>query len=68
MTEYKAPKSITGHPGVASCESGEANGSDYKHDVWLKDGWVFSYGRMTGCQGGLFHTFNDFRLAQPRRI
>jgi hypothetical protein len=37
---YKAPKSIINHPGVQECNCGDAEGSDYKHDVWLHDGWV----------------------------
>lgn len=63
--KYFAPKVIKNHPAVEECTSGDAGGSDYKHDVWLKDGWKFSQGRLAGCQGGLFHTVQDFRNAKP---
>jgi hypothetical protein len=64
---YQAPKGITEHPAVETCTSGDAAGSDYKHDVWLKDGWRFKYGRMAGCQGAFFHTVRDFKDAEPIR-
>lgn len=64
---YRAPKGITSHPAVETCEHGPASGvDDYKHDVWLKKGWVFRYGRMEGCRGGHFHTVKDFLFADPR--
>lgn len=62
---YTAPKGITSHPGVETCTSGEATGSDYKHDVWLKDGWKFKRGRMEGCQGAFFNSVADFKYAEP---
>lgn len=65
---YKAPKGITSHPGVESVESGEAGGSDYRHDVWLKDGWRFTKERMAGCQGGFFNSVADFIRAEPVEV
>lgn len=65
MKRYTAPNGITGHPGVEECVSGAAGGSDYKHDVLLKEGWVFENGRMAGCRTGFFHTVEAFRLAKP---
>ena len=64
---YKAPKTIAEHPAVFECDSGKANGSDYKHDVLLREGWVFAFGRMAGCRSGLFHTAADFIQAQPTK-
>lgn len=62
---YTVPKGIIDHPGVAECDSGEAGGSDYKHDVLLKAGWAFKNGRMAGCRTGFFHTVADFKFAEP---
>lgn len=65
---YKAPKSIVNHKGVHSCDYGPDSGCDYKHDVWLKDGWRFESGRMAGCQGGHFDTVEDFKYANPVEV
>lgn len=64
---YKAPKTIIEHPGVMECDDGMADG-DYKHDVFLKEGWVFKYGRMAGIRSGRFHTVKDFQFAEPVRV
>jgi len=66
--KYKAPKAIANHQGVIECESGEANASDYKHDVLLRDGWKFKHGRMAGCRSGLFQTVQDFKDAEPVKV
>ena len=65
---YTAPKKIKNHPAVESCEYGPNSGLDYKHDVFLKDGWVFSSGRMEGCQTGHFNSVADFECAEPVRV
>lgn len=65
---YRAPKTILNHPAVEECSSGEAGGSDYKHDVFLREGWAFENGRMAGCRTGMFHTVADFKFANPERI
>ena len=65
---YKAPKKIKNHPAVESCEYGPDSGLDYKHDVFLRDGWVFSAGRMEGCQTGHFNSVADFEFAEPVRV
>lgn len=64
---YKAPKKIATHPGVEECDSGGAGGSDYRHDVLLREGWVFENGRMAGCRCGFFHNVRDFEWANPVR-
>lgn len=64
MTRYIAPKAIISHPGVLECDDGHSD-SEYKHDVFLKEGWHFRSGRMAGCRGGRFHTVRDFLEANP---
>jgi hypothetical protein len=63
---YTAPKGIASHPGVLECESGEANNFDYRHDVWLREGWTFTEGRNAGCRGGRFQSVRDFLDAAPK--
>ena len=67
MTRYVAPKGIVNHPGVEACESGDAGGSDYKHEVFLREGWAFENGRMHGSRFGMFHSVEDFKAAHPIR-
>jgi hypothetical protein len=62
---YKAPTSIKNHPAVEACEDGDAEGFDYKHHVWLKEGYVYRRGRMAGTRTGNFNTVQDFRFADP---
>ncbi len=63
---YKVPKTIASHPGVEECNYGPYEGiEDYKHAVWLKEGWVFERGRMEGCRTGNFNSVRDFLLANP---
>lgn len=66
-TKYAAPKAIINHPAVEECTSGIAGGSDYKHDVVLREEWMFSGGRMAGERGGFFNNVEDFRFANPVR-
>jgi hypothetical protein len=64
----KAPKSITKHPGVETCESGISGGvEDYRYSVWLKPGWVFSSGRNAGGRGYNVNTANEFKQARPTK-
>ena len=66
MKKYKAPKGIINHPAVEECLDADAQGCDgYKHDVFLKEGWVFKNGRTSGCRGCNFSTVADFRYAEP---
>jgi hypothetical protein len=65
---YKAPKGIIQHEAVQECECGDEAGSDYKHDVYLKEGWVFERGRMAGIRSGFFHTVADFNFANPIKL
>jgi hypothetical protein len=62
---FRAPKAIQQHAGVEEITSGDAEGSDYRYYVWLKDGWRFTSGRMAGCQGAFFQSVADFRYALP---
>lgn len=64
---YVAPKGIANHPGVEACESGDAGGSDYKHEVFLREGWSFDEGRMRLSRFGMFHSVEDFKAARPTR-
>ena len=66
MNRSSASKAISSHPGVESCDFGPDVGvDDYKYSVFLKDGWVFSSGRMEGCRSGNFNTVLDFKYAEP---
>ena len=78
MARYKAPKGITSHPGVASCEFGPAIGfDDYdergfvdRHAVELKDGWRFG-GKLLHDgvrQSARFRSVAEFRECRPVRI
>lgn len=64
----KLPKAIISHPAVEECLDGEAEGFDYKYNVWLKEEFRFKLGRMAGCRTGNFHNVKDFLAAQPERI
>jgi hypothetical protein len=68
MARYIAPKAIATHPAVEACTSGEAGGSDYKHEVWLRDGWRFTRGRAETCRTLFCHTVAEFKYAKPQRV
>lgn len=68
---YKAPKKIITHPGVQECEDAQSNGcveGEYRHDVFLREGWQFTTGRMRGIRSGLFKTVNEFIRAAPMKV
>ncbi len=66
MKTYAAPKAIINHPAVETCDYGPDSGvEDYRHDVWLREGWTFKHGRMAGCRGGHFNSVANFKLANP---
>lgn len=67
---FKAPKSILRHPGVDECLCAKAQGfsSEFRYDVFLKDGWRFTANGKEDCQGGRFRTVADFFDAEPTRI
>ena len=65
---YRPPQTIRDHPGVEECVSGEAEGFDYKHHVFLKPDWRFKRGRMADCRTGNFNTVRDFVSAQPVNV
>ena len=67
MKTYKAPKGIANHPGVEECDCGIENGTDYKHDVFLKKDWAFSRGRMEGIRSGFFNSVKEFLAAEPKK-
>ena len=63
---YKAPKSIINHPSVSECLDAEAEGAEgYKHDVYLKEGWVFRSGRNAGGRSLFCNTVAEFRACEP---
>ena len=65
----KAPKTIVNHPAVKECEYGPSIGfEEYKHAVYLKEGWVFKRGRMEGIRSGNFNTVKDFLRAEPVKV
>jgi hypothetical protein len=64
---FKIPKTIAQHPAMEEALDGPSQGSDYKYDVWLKEGWVFENGRMAGCRGARFNNVADFLSANPIR-
>jgi hypothetical protein len=59
-------KTFLKHPGVQEAELSQD--SDYKYEVFLKEGWEYSRGRMTGIRTGFFNTVKDFEYAEPRRV
>jgi hypothetical protein len=66
---YKAPKAIINHPGVAECLDAKAEGADeYRHDVFLKDGWAFKFGRNAGGQGLFCNTVAEFIDCEPYQV
>jgi hypothetical protein len=68
MSLFKNSKTILNHPAVEECLDAKSEGfEEYKYDVWLKEGWVFSNGRMKECRGGRFNTVEDFLFAAPTR-
>ena len=61
----KLPYSLLKLPYVATIESGDEMGSDYKYEAGLIDGWCFSEGRLATCQWGFFNNIQDFYDACP---
>lgn len=65
----KLSKKVTEHPAVLECDYAPDEGApDYKYDVLLKEGYVFSTGRMAGCKSGMFRTVADFNHAEPMTL
>jgi hypothetical protein len=64
--KFSPPKSILNHPGVEECVTDGA--TDYKFEVWLKEGWAFTSGRNAGGRGLFCHTVADFKKAEPRKV
>lgn len=56
---------IKNHPGVQEVEISQD--SDYKYEVFLKEGWCFEKGRTAGIRTGFFQNVSDFRHANPVR-
>lgn len=61
-------KTISNHRAVKAVLDGPSQGFDYKYDVELKSGWVFTGGRMRGLNNARFHTVQDFLNAMPAQI
>ena len=64
----RMPKGIANHEAVETVSSGADTGSDYKYDVFLVDGWVFSQGRNEGCQGTFCNSVAEFNNMMPMPI
>lgn len=64
---WRAPRYLTSHPAVAKVEDGEAEGSDYRHEVELKPGWRFTGGRHRDLVWGFFNNKADFDYANPQK-
>ena len=58
-------KTIINHPMVEEVLLDGGGGCDYKYDTFLKEGFVYSTGRMEGCRGGNFNTVAEFKDAAP---
>lgn len=56
---------IKNHPGVQ--EATISGDSDYKYEVFLKEGWSWQSGRNAGGRTGFFHNVGEFRQANPIR-
>ena len=61
-------KTVKKHEAVALYDTGDNQGSDYKHYCELKEGWVFAYGRAEGCSSLFFNTLKEFAYAEPMRF
>ena len=61
----KIPKALKEHRAVEEVRLGEDSALDYKYDVFLKEGYVFKYGRMAGIRTGHFDSVKDFLHACP---
>ena len=61
----QAPKYVSSNPGVAFYDTGENQGSDYRHYAELKEGWVQQNGRNAGGTTMFFNTRFDFLYANP---
>jgi hypothetical protein len=63
---YRVPKQIASHPGVESCESAsETTMGEYRHEVVLRDGWAWTFGRNAGGQTLFINSVADFLVALP---
>ena len=58
-------KTAIKHNGVAYYSSGEQQGSDYKHYIECREGWVVSRGRNQGSTSLFFNTLREFKYQQP---
>ena len=65
--DSRIPVTIRNHPGVEEALWGPNYGSDYKFDVALKDGWIFTAGRMAGTRSGFFNSVSEFRYSEPKQ-
>lgn len=64
----RVPITIRKHPGVEEALWAPDSGVDgYKYDIFLKDGWVFTNGRMAGSRTGHFNNVGDFKNAAPMK-
>lgn len=65
MSDYTAPEGIADHPAVLSCVAYPEDMSERRHDVRLKEGWLFSQGAASGMPQAGFRTVEEFLEATP---
>jgi hypothetical protein len=63
----KIPRYLADHPAIEDIED-MAEQSTYRWGVWLKEGWVFEYGRNRGGRSFNFMNKKEFDCAHPVRV
>lgn len=61
--KFKVPKYFVNHPAIKIVECGWDNGSDYKYEIVLNDGWQFVGWRSVHM--GFFNSVSEFKIASP---
>ena len=59
----KIAKALLNHPAIQEVEISQD--SDYKYEIFLKEGFVYKYGRMANTRTGFFQNAADFFFAEP---
>lgn len=60
------PKAFINHPAIQEVEFSQD--SDYKYEVFLKENYRFTNGRMADCRTGFFYSVEKFNRAKPMEI
>tara|TARA_R110000744_G_scaffold355099_1_gene461589 strand:+ start:528 stop:761 length:234 start_codon:yes stop_codon:yes gene_type:complete len=61
----RLPYSLLKVDHVETIEDGYDQGSDYKFEIGLADGYCFSHGRNAGSQWSFFNSIAEFKYAAP---